>query len=96
VKSAALTVRAAGPEAAGLAAIDEILATAGDRTAFSGHEVGALFHGVCVSVRDPVTCAAVRSILDTAIPANGAELVARSRVVDALLDARLLVAARSE
>jgi hypothetical protein len=93
MRGTTLTSRPAAPEAAALAAIDRALATAPHRSAFSRDEAAAMFHGVCVALRDPTTCAAVRSVLDDALPLGGTTLVERSRVVDVLLDARLLVTA---
>ena len=84
--------RPATGEDGALAAIDAALVTAAHRTAFSRAEVGTMFHDVGVAVRDPATGATVRSVFDDALPADDAQLIARSRVVDVLLDARLLVA----
>jgi hypothetical protein len=92
MRGATLASRPAGAEAAAVAAIDGILSTAAHRSAFSRAEAGTMFGDVCGAVRDPATCATVRSILDDALFAGGTELVERSRVVDVLLDARLLVA----
>ena len=93
MRGAKLASRPADINDAGLAAIDGALAAAANRTVFSRDEADALFHDIGVAVRDPAGSAAVRSVFDGALPADGAELIERSRVVDVLLDARLLVAA---
>jgi hypothetical protein len=92
MRGTTLASRPAAAETAALAAIDGALTTAARRTVFSRDEADTMFHGVCVAVLEPARCAAVRSALDEALPAGGAELVERSQVVDVLLDARLLVA----
>ena len=84
-------VRTSRPEVAGLAAIDGALSVAAYRAVFTLPAAAAVFDGVCSTIGDPAVCAAVRSLLDESLPHDG-ELVERSRVVDALLDARLLVA----
>ncbi len=84
-------IRPSRREPAALTAIDGALAVAAYRTVFTCPSAVAVFEGVCSSIDDPGVCAAVRSCLDDALP-HGGELVERSRVIDALLDARLLVA----
>jgi hypothetical protein len=91
MRSPTLPARPTVAEDAALAAIDRALATAAHRTAFSRDEVDAMFHRVCGALRDPATSATVRSVFDDALGAGGTTLVERSRVVDVLLDARLLV-----
>jgi hypothetical protein len=81
-------------EAAVLAAIDAALATAAHRSFFTCDEAATAFHDVAVAVRDPTASAAARSMFDDALLADGAELLERSRVVDVLLDVRLLVTSR--
>ena len=86
--------RPAVAEAAAQGAIDDALARAAHRGAYTAVEVDGIFRTVSGVVHDPVTSAAIRSIFDDAVPvAAPGELVERSRVVDVLLDARLLVAA---
>jgi hypothetical protein len=81
------------PESAALVVIDGALASTAHRRAFTRDEAGSIFRDVCSNIRDVEKCTTVGSLLEVPTPSDDAGLVDRWRLVDALLDARLLVGA---
>jgi hypothetical protein len=77
-----------------LAVIDGLLVGTAQRGAFTRGEVASMLDDVGAAVGDVTRAAGARSVANDLLVASGdAELVDRARVVDALLDLRLLVGA---